>query len=174
MSNPIPPVGMAEEAMHLEDDLVFDDGPDEVPVLERECRDAITEMLDEVELPAAIDKDPADLVEKFEPTNEYSGKVIFKSTLVSELNGNPFLSKNRLIRIRNSIYFNNAEDYLNAANSSFSCSLGLGSDCGVYFVQKSSLNTTSAVQTVRKGSRNSSSRSGDPTNVSAGIDSRSW
>jgi hypothetical protein len=35
MSNPIPPVGMAEEAMHLEDDLIFDDGLDEVPVLER-------------------------------------------------------------------------------------------------------------------------------------------
>jgi hypothetical protein len=88
-------------------------------------------MLNEVEHPAATNKDPADLVEKFEPTVEYSGKVIFKSTLVSELNGNPFLSKDRLTRIRNSVYFNNAEDYRNVANSSSSYLLGLGSDCGI-------------------------------------------
>jgi hypothetical protein len=131
-------------------------------------------MLNEVEHPAATNKDPADLVEKFEPTVEYSGKVIFKSTLVSELNGNPFLSKDRLTRIRNSVYFNNAEDYRNVANSSSSYLLGLGSDCGIYFVQKSSLNTTSAVQTTCKRSRNSSSRSEDPTNVSVGTDSGSW
>jgi hypothetical protein len=35
MSNLVPPGGVAEEAMHLEDDLIFDDGLDEVPVLER-------------------------------------------------------------------------------------------------------------------------------------------
>ena len=123
-----------------------------------------------VELPATTDKDPADQVEKFESTVEYFEKVIFKSTLVSELNGNPFLSKDHLTWIRNSVYFNNVEDYLNAANLSSSCLLGLGSDCEVYFVQKSSLNTTSAIQTVCKRSKNSSSWLRDPTNVFAGTD----
>ena len=160
--------------MHLEDNLIFDDGLDEVPVLERECRDAITKMLDKVELPTATDKDPTNLVGKFEPTVECSGKVIFKSMLVFRLNGNPFLSKDRLIQIRNSIYFNNGEDYLNVANLSSSCLLSLGSDCGVNFVQKSSMNTTSTVQIACKRSRNSSSWLEDPTNVSTSIDSGSW
>ena len=73
--NPVPSSGVAEEAIYLEDDLIFDDGLDEVLVLEKECRDAITEMLDEVEPPAVTNKDPADRVEKFEPTVEYSGNL---------------------------------------------------------------------------------------------------
>jgi hypothetical protein len=44
---------------------------------------------------------------------------VYKSTLVNELNGNPFLLKDRLIWICNSVYFNNFEDYLSAAASSF-------------------------------------------------------
>ena len=59
---------------------------------------------------------------------------MFKSTLVSELNGNPFLSKDRLTRVQNSIYLNNVEEYMSAANSEKTCLLGLGSDYAVYFV----------------------------------------
>lgn len=33
------------------------------------------------------------------------GHSIFKSTLVGQLNGNPFLSKDRLARVRNSIHY---------------------------------------------------------------------
>jgi hypothetical protein len=62
-----------------------------------------------------------------------NGKSVYKSTLVNELNGNPFLSKDKLTRIRNSIYFNNADDYLSVASSTSTCLLGLGSHCGVHF-----------------------------------------
>ena len=66
-------------------------------------------------------------------------KAIYKSTLVAELNGNPFLSKDQLTRIKNSMYFNNAEDYLSAANSTIIVLMGLGSDCGVLFMQSRTL-----------------------------------
>jgi hypothetical protein len=72
---------------------------------------------------------------------------------VSELNGNPYLSKDRLTRFRNSIYFNNAEDYLSAASSSSTMLLGLGSDCGVFFLQTANLNTTLAVKAAKRRKR---------------------
>ena len=63
----------------------------------------------------------------------YEGHTIYKSTLVSQLNGNHFLSEDRLTRVRNSIYFNNANDYIATSSSTSLMMLGLGSDCGVLF-----------------------------------------
>ena len=37
---------------------------------------------------------------------------ISKSSRVTQLNGNPFFSKDKLTRLRNSLYFNNDDDYL--------------------------------------------------------------
>ena len=59
---------------------------------------------------------------------------MFKSTLIVEFNGNPFLSKDRLTQVRNSVYFNNTNDYISAANSENTCLLRLGLDCAMYFV----------------------------------------
>jgi hypothetical protein len=70
-----------------------------------------------------------------------------------KLNGNPFLSKDRLTRIRNSIYFNNFEDYLSAATSNSTCLLGLGSDCGVFFVESQSRAVGSAAKAAKSRSR---------------------
>jgi hypothetical protein len=91
---------------------------------------------------------------------------------VSELNGNPYLSKDRLTRVRNSIYFNNAEDYLSAASSNSMMLLGLGSDCGVFFLHSANLNTTSAVKAAKR--KRCCGKKGSPSNISAGGDSGTW
>ena len=52
------------------------------------------------------------------PVMEYGGHQILEATLVSQLNANPFLSKNMLIRVRNYMYFNNSDDCLSATSSS--------------------------------------------------------
>ena len=110
---------------------------------------------------------------KIQSVVQYNGQTIYKSTLVADLNGNPFLSKDRLTRIKNSVYFNNADDYLSAANSSTTALLGLGSDCGVYFLQSASLNQSSAVKAAQKRSR-SCGQVGRPTAVSSGAETGTW
>lgn len=164
------------------DDGVADDGGlhslsedegDVLRVAEEECRHAISEMLDEAEprQPGMSDCESSNL--KIMPVVQYNGQTIYKSTLVADLNGNPFLSKDRLTRIKNSVYFNNADDYLSAANSSTTALLGLGSDCGVYFVQSASLNQSSAVKAAQKRSR-SCGQVGRPTAVSSGAEIGTW
>ena len=63
---------------------------------------------------------------------EYKGMAIYKLTLIGE--SLPFLSKDQLTRIKNSIYFNNVEDHLFAADSTLTIFLGLGSDYAVLFM----------------------------------------
>lgn len=105
-----------------------EDEGDVLRVAEEECRHAISEMLDEAEprQPGMSDCESSNL--KIMPVVQYNGQTIYKSTLVADLNGNPFLSKDHLTRIKNSVYFNNADDYLSAANLSTAALLGLGSD----------------------------------------------
>jgi hypothetical protein len=91
---------------------------------------------------------------------------------VSELNGNPSLSKDRLTRVRNSIYFNNAEDYFSAASSNSTMLLGLGSDCGVFFLQSANLNTTSVVKAAKR--KRCCGKKGSPSNISTRGDSGTW
>ena len=111
---------------------------------------------------------------KIKPTISFLEKVIFKSTLVSKLNGNLFLSKDRLTRIKNSIYFNHVEDYLHAVQSSSICLLTLGSDCGVYFVQSSNFNMSLPIRAALKQNRNGASQNGNPYNVAVGSDIGGW
>jgi len=48
---------------------------------------------------------------------KYGGQTIFKSTLVSQLNGpNPFLSKDHLTRVKHILCFNNHSDYIIVAS----------------------------------------------------------
>jgi hypothetical protein len=101
-----------------------------------------------------------------------SDKVVYKSTLVNELNGNPFLSKDRLTRIRNSIYFNNSEDYLSAATSNSTCLLGLGSDCGVFFVESQSRTVGSAAKAAKSCSH--MGRLGGPSSIPVAASSGTW
>ena len=118
------------------------------------------------------------------PLIQFSGHTIYKSTLVSQLNGNPFLSKDRLTRVKNSIFFNNSDDYVTATSSSTSMLLGLGSDCGVYFVQRSTTRLSSTVKSVvrrkrrRPGKetpkRGRPQKDASPTNILEGVDEGRW
>lgn len=111
------------------------------------------------------------------PILEFGGYTIYKSTLVSQLKGNPFLSKDRLIWVKHSIYFNNHDNYIIAAASSNSCLLGIGSDCGVYFVQRSTTTLSSTMRSARKRKRGRPSatfQSGMPMSVLHGVDNGTW
>jgi hypothetical protein len=75
------------------------------------------------------------------------------------------LSKDRLTRVKNSIYFNNSEDYLRAANCANTQLLGLGSDCAVFFVQRTSTTQTSIVKVAGKRKRNQAGKFGRAMSV---------
>ena len=68
------------------------------------------------------------------PVVELDGKDMFKSCLVTQLNGNPTLSKDRLTRVRNGVYFRRDE---RASKKGASIGFGIGSDCGVLFESNS-------------------------------------
>ena len=128
-----------------EEDMV-DDGVPTIAVVESETRDIISEVLSNHE-DHVSDRASSEKVVAFA---EFDGNRIFKSTLVGQLNGNPFLSKDRLTRVKKSMYFNNGEDYLSTAQCSNTCFVGIGSDVGVYFVQRSTITRTSTVTAAKK------------------------
>jgi hypothetical protein len=161
------------DAGHSASEGDVDDGVDPRVLFENEARDIISDMRSKVQCPndgaGAGTSVPTVL---YCPTVRMSGKVVYKSTLVNELNGNPFLSKDRLTRIRNSIYFNNSEDYLSAATSNSTCLLGLGSDCGVFFVESQSRTVGSAAKAAKSRSR--MGRLGGPSSVPVAASSGTW
>jgi hypothetical protein len=77
---------------------MWDDGVDPRVLFENEARDIISDVRSRVQCPndgvGAGTSAPTVL---YCPTVSMSGKVVYKSTLVNELNGNPFLSKDRLL-----------------------------------------------------------------------------
>ena len=105
----------------------FHDGVGIVEFIRDKTLHAFCDMLDKMD--ADINEIPKPTI--VTPIVSYSGHQIYKSTLVSQLNGNPFFSKDGLTRVKNSIYFYNSDDYLNAANSTETQLLGLGSNCAV-------------------------------------------
>jgi len=133
---------------------LLEDGSPTLPTVELEACAAISEVLDSTEpqLKTAIFHD------KVIPFVEFGGHKIFKSTLVSQLNSNPFLSKDRLTRVRNSIYFNNSDDYITASSSTETMLLVLGMDCGVYFMQRTTTTMSSSVKTAARRTRGRSSK----------------
>jgi hypothetical protein len=142
-------------------------------LFENEARDIISDVRSRVQCPndgaGAGTSVPTVL---YCPTVSMLGKVVYKSTLVNELNRNPFLFKDRLTRICNSIYFNNSEDYLSAATSNSTCLLGLGSDCGVFFVESQSRTVGSAAKASKSRSR--MGRLGGPSSVPVAASSGTW
>ena len=165
--------GEIARLLHLEEDIEHD-GLDNLSVLQEEARDALTSIMNDEE----VQVNPCNVPSIVVPYVECSGHRIFKSTLVTRLNGNPFLSKDRLTRVRNSIYYNNSDDILNASSSSNSCLLGVGSDCGVFFVQRSSIGISStvkaAVQRSQKGKKKNPVNKGQPCRIMNGVDEGSW
>ena len=143
----------------LEDDLEREDLPS-LPALEEETRQVIRELLSEQEVQISSNESSVKVVRAV----TYEGHSIYKSTLVSQLNGNLYLSKDRLTRMKNSIYFNNADDYLAASSSTSSMLLCLGSDVGVYF--KDMCGVGSTVRAAQKRSK------GRPVAVNSGLTNR--
>ena len=75
------------------------------------------------------------------------------------------------------MYFNNHNDYITGAAYSSTCLLGLGSDYGIYFVQRSSTILTSTMKAVgkrKKGQNGVASKSGSPSNILQEADQGSW
>lgn len=61
-------------------------------------------------------------------------KLLFKSTpAVSQLNSNPSLSKDRLTRVRQGVFYAMNEKYQAGTNENL---FGIGSDCAVFFEQE--------------------------------------
>ena len=149
---------------------LLDDGTPHLDVLESEACDAISDMLSahENQVAGTLDR------HKVEPFVQFDGNKIFKSTLVGQLNGNPFLSKDRLTRVKNSLYFNNADVYLSAAQSSSTCFVGIGSDVGIFFVQRSTLSRPSTIAAAKKRGRSRASNRGTATSVLQGVDEGTW
>jgi hypothetical protein len=137
--------------------------------MECEVRDALSSLLDDLEMHIQDTDAPMQV----SPLVEYSSNKIFKSTLVGQLNRNPFLSKDMLTRVRNSIYFNNTDDYLSAANSSNTCLLGLGSGCAVYMMQRSTTRVSSMSRVAGKRGWPRKNVSG-PSNIYNGVDEGCW
>ncbi len=73
---------------------------------------------------------------------EYQGNKFYKSMLVSQVNANPFLFKDKLTHVRKSMYFN----ILIVTSFNSTCLLNLGNNCGVYFVQDNNNEASSKQQ----------------------------
>ena len=106
----------------VEDDL------HEVVQLESELRHTLDVLVDEHE--GAQIPSPSN-VKSIIAYLEVGESRIFKSTLVSQLNGNPTLSKDQLTRIKASILYMKPK-LLSVGNHD--TMLKLGCDCGVYFL----------------------------------------
>ncbi|KAL3689994.1 hypothetical protein R1sor_016305 [Riccia sorocarpa] len=102
-----------------------DDGADDLAVAGHETRHVMSEVFHEL----CSDEQQ---VKKFDPMVSYDGHSIYKATLVSHVVGNPTLSKDRLTRIKQSIYFNGVKQKPRVDGVPV-CILDIGSDCAVFF-----------------------------------------
>lgn len=75
-----------------------------------------------------------------------------------------------MTRVRNLIYFNNSDNYLNAASSSTSCFLEIESDCGVFFLQEKSSSGRGAT----KKTKAKKGPNGRPLSILQGVDEGTW
>ena len=141
---------------NIEEDALENCLPDHLTSLQDEARDAVIDLLNdaEVQIPRPKSSQPV------EATVSVDGHCIYKSTLVSQLNGSTFLSKDRLARIKHSIEFNNHDNCMQAGLSSGSGLLSIGSDCAVHFVQRSTTRLSSTIRSAAKRKR------GHPSNIS--------
>jgi hypothetical protein len=106
-------------------------------------------------------------------TLRFESNIIYKSTLVSQLNVNPFLSKDRLTRVKSLIYFNNFEAYLSATECANRCLIGLGSD-GIFLVQTVSLTQSPSVKAALRRKKGKGGRKGVPASIVNGANEGMW
>ncbi|KAL3682655.1 hypothetical protein R1sor_000677 [Riccia sorocarpa] len=106
-----------------------EDGADDLAVIGHETRHVMSEVLQQVSL-------EEEHVKKYDPMVVYDGHSIYKATLVIQLVGNPTLSKDRLTRIKQSIYFNGVK-HKPRVDGVPVCILDIGSDCAVLFNSES-------------------------------------
>ncbi|KAL3685298.1 hypothetical protein R1sor_003320 [Riccia sorocarpa] len=118
-----------------------DDGVDDLSIVGHETRHVLAEVLQQVHSDGAS-------VRKYDPMVEYEGHTIYKATLVSQLLGNPTLSKDRLTRIKQSVYFNGVKPKPRQDGVPV-CIVDIGSDCAVLFSTVSNKPSTRA----KKGRR---------------------
>ncbi|KAL3680804.1 hypothetical protein R1sor_023760 [Riccia sorocarpa] len=102
-----------------------EDDVDDLTILGHETRHVMSEVLQQI---SSEDQE----VKKYDPMVVYDGHAIYKATLVSQLVGNPTLSKDRLTRIKQSIYFNGVKQKQRVDGVPV-CILDIGSDCAVLF-----------------------------------------
>lgn len=107
-----------------------------LPIIEDETRQFISNMLDCGE----VFGESNTTVMKVLPTLEYDGHQIFQATLVSQLNANKIMSKDRLTQVKDSIYFNNNDDYISASSSPTFMLVGLGYDVVISLYHKFNYN----------------------------------
>ncbi|KAL3677806.1 hypothetical protein R1sor_020762 [Riccia sorocarpa] len=111
-----------------------DDGADDLAVAGHETRHIMSEVFHEL----CSDEQE---VKMFDPMVSYDGHSIYKATLVSQLVGNPTLSKDRLTRIKQSIYFNGVKQKPRVDGIPM-CILDIGSDCVVFFKSENTRRST--------------------------------
>ncbi|CAM6104175.1 unnamed protein product [Calypogeia fissa] len=70
-----------------------------------------------------------------DPTVIYQGVKMYKSTVVNQCNNTPGLSKDRLTRVKEGLYFNNLVDKPKLRADCPTMFIQVGTDCGVYFVE---------------------------------------
>lgn len=76
-----------------------DDGENHLAMLDDETQNAMMDLLNRIEVLVLQIQN----IEKVQPTIKVDGHCIYKSSLVSQFNGNNFLSKDCLARIKHAI-----------------------------------------------------------------------
>ncbi|KAL3678663.1 hypothetical protein R1sor_021619 [Riccia sorocarpa] len=104
--------------------LSGEDAEDDLPFVGHETRHVMTEVLNEV-----LSTEPTS---KVDPMVSHEGHPVYKASLVSLLVGNPTLSKDRLSRIKQTIFFNGVKPKARVPGVPV-CILDVGSDCAVLF-----------------------------------------
>jgi len=148
---PIPshqPVNISNPNKVLEDNIGDDDDTC-LPELEEKTRNVFIELLSNQELQVSSNSK----LDRILPVVTYEGHSIYKSTLVSQLNGNPYIYKDMLTRMKNPIYFNNSDDYLATTLSTTFMLFGLGCDVGVYFKDERGNASSTIVRATTKRKR---------------------
>lgn len=116
---------LEEEEVSLDDfvgDVIMDtvlDVDEEDTIAQSELRHVMDSIVDNEE----------NVVSQISPFVEVDGKTLCKSTLVSQLNGNPMLSKDRLTRVKSGVYFS----FEMKSKPQTSTCIGIGYDCAVLF-----------------------------------------
>ena len=84
------------------------------------------------------------------------------------------MSKDRLTKVKKSIYFNKFDVYINVSSSTEKMLLGLGMDCGVYFMWRSTKTMSSTVKSIVRMTIGRLLKNLQPTCVLNGVDRGTW